>query len=147
MRWNMQHIYAILCDEIGGTCEKMRGALRQPLTEQLQNNRSNFCNEKLSFKSTNNMCNPGHIKTGTRRKLLSLDWNPFIFFDLGSYGLCRKRRDWLDQLAVYNKIHIDASVIYSTRTGNLATCFGSIIIKYVVWQTKYRKVLLSNRHV
>ena len=26
----------------------------------------------LSFKSTNNMCNPGHIKTWTRKQLLSL---------------------------------------------------------------------------
>ena len=28
------------------------------------------------------MCNPGHIKTGTRKLLFSLHWHPFIFFDL-----------------------------------------------------------------
>ena len=40
----------------------------QPLTELLHNKRSNSCHEKVSLKSTNNICgNPGHIKTGSRK--------------------------------------------------------------------------------
>ena len=55
--------------------------------DQLFNKRSNSWHEQLSFKSKNNMCNLGHIKTGTRKLLLSLHWNhhiipPFIFFYL-----------------------------------------------------------------
>ena len=40
------------------------------------------------------MCNPRHIKTGTRKKLLCLHWNPFILFDpIGPMGTTG--RGWL----------------------------------------------------